>query len=179
MSMKLIETVTLSSPTLNIVFSSIPQTGTDLLVHLSARSARATVTDDVMMVINSDTTSGRYTMRQVLGSGAGVASTSNTTYWGMYLGEISAANSTANVFGSVTAYIANYAGSTAKHAMADAVSENNATEAYQHLQALLYNQTTAITALRLTSMNGQNFVAGTTASLYTITKGSDGITTNI
>jgi hypothetical protein len=58
----------------------------------------------------------------------------------------------------------------------DTVSENNATAAFQRIIAGLNNSTAAITSINFFPSSG-NFVAGSTISLYGITKGSDGIVT--
>ena len=82
---------------------------------------------------------------------------------------------TANTFGNSVIYIANYAGSTYKSFSKDSITENNATAADQGVGAGLWSNTAAITSLSLTVTS--NMVAGSTFSLYGITKGSDGIVT--
>jgi hypothetical protein len=86
---------------------------------------------------------------------------------------LSYSTDTANTFGSITAYIPNYAGSTNKSVSLDSVSENNATAAYQRITAGLWSSTAAITQITFTSPDG-NWATGSTASLYGVTKGSSG-----
>jgi hypothetical protein len=59
----------------------------------------------------------------------------------------------------------------------DAVNENNATSAQQEIRAWLWSETSAITSLTISAIGANQMVAGTTISLYKITKGSDGIVT--
>jgi len=78
--------------------------------------------------------------------------------------------------GSVGIYIPNYTSSNAKSASIDGVSENNATASYQTIDAFLWNDTSAITSITLT-LSGGNFAQYSSASLYGVTAGNDGITT--
>jgi hypothetical protein len=172
MSMKLIATTTLGADAANIEFTSIPQDGTDLVLLTSLRSDRAAQEVTVVELRLNGATTDR-TSRSLQGSGTAASSVSYTN------GRIAldtAADSTADTFGNGLIYIPNYAGSTNKSASVDSVSENNATEAYQNLYAFLWSQTAAITSVEVRD-NLADFVAGSTISLYKITKGSDGIVT--
>ena len=172
MTMNLIETKTLASAAASIEFTEIPQDGTDLLLLTSLRSDRADVLVTVLELRFNGATTNR-TSRSLQGSGTSASSASYTT------GRIAletAATATANTFGNGSIYIPNYSGSTNKSASVDLVSENNDTNAYQNLYAFLWSQTTAITSVEVRD-NLANLVAGSTISLYKITKGSDGIVT--
>jgi hypothetical protein len=175
MTMKLIETITLSSTATLIQFTSIPQTYTDLYVLASLRNNRSSIAEDYAVTFNSDTTSGNYSVREILGSGSSVTSRAGFNY-----GALTNSNSsTSNTFSSVSVYVPNYTGSSQKNASVDAVVENNATEAYQALTARLWTSTAAITALAISngdSGGSNSFVSGTTVSLYGIQKGSGGAT---
>jgi hypothetical protein len=171
MTMTLIETKTLASAAASIEFTSIPQDGTDLVVLVSGRSARALVIDGVGVYFNGSTTG--YTGRRLFGSGSSVGS--DTTYLGMPW--MTAANATSNTFGNAAIYIPNYTGSTNKSFSIDGVGENNATDTYQGIGAGLWSNTAAITSLAITGETSTNLQIGTTISLYKITKGSDGIVT--
>ena len=74
-------------------------------------------------------------------------------------------------------YIPNYTGSTNKSISVDSVTENNATNNLMNIQAGLWSNTAAITSILFTSDTAGGFLAGSTISLYKITKGSDGIVT--
>ena len=171
MTMQLIETKTLGTAAASIEFTSIPQDGTDLLVLVSGRSARtADVVDFIALALNGSTASR--TGRDLRGSGS--AASSNTHTDGN-IGPVSSATSTANTFGNLSIYIPNYTSAVNKSASSDAVMENNATTSYQAIHAHLWSNTAAITSVTLT-MILSTFVAGSTASLYKITKGAGGAT---
>ena len=176
MTMTLIETKTLGTAAASIEFTSIPQDGTDLYILASLRGANAEVFDQPRMKVNG-LTSG-YSYRGLVGDGAAVsagdASASTTS---MKLGVAVGANATSNTFSNTAAYLPNYTGLTAKSCSSDDVGENNATTAYQSLYASLSSGTAAITSLEIFTQNATNWVAGSTISLYKITKGSDGIVT--
>jgi hypothetical protein len=168
MTMTLIETKTLGTAVATVVFSSIPQDGTDLYAFVSARN-----TVDAAAGTIAFNTGGTYTRRRLLGSGSGSGASDTPT--NDYL--IDTSTQTANTFGNSSVYIPNYTGSTTKSYSVDAVDENNATGADQALYAGLWNQTAAITSITFAPVGGGSFVAGTIISLYKITKGSDGIVT--
>jgi hypothetical protein len=171
MTMTLIETKTLGADAASIEFTSIPQDGTDLLVLYSGRTNRNTNSDAVRIAFNGSTAG--FTARELFGNGATVASGTDTNAGGGVTG----ATSTANTFGNTQIYIPNYTGSTNKSFSIDHVTENNGTTAIQDIIAVLWSNTAAITSITFTLFVGPNYLAGTTFSLYKITKGSDGIVT--
>jgi hypothetical protein len=167
--MKLIETITLTSATGAILFSSIPQDATDLLFIGSFRTNGPNFGADVDLGI-SGSTSG-FSSRILLGNGSAASSGSVSTRLVAQMTNASAA--TSNTFSNFSIYLPNYTGSTNKSFSVDSVNENNGTEAYQVLQAGLWSNTSAITSFSFQTVSG-NFVVGTTVSLYKITKGSSG-----
>jgi hypothetical protein len=78
-----------------------------------------------------------------------------------------------NLFGFAKCYIPNYAGSTQKSVFIEASAEANSSSAYVGYIAGRWNSTAAITSVKLVSQGG-TWSEGSTASLYTITKGSGG-----
>lgn len=174
--MKLIESKTLATAAPSIEFTSIPQDGTDLVIVISARTLRSGQTDDgVSVKLNSNTSN--YTNRLLYGSGS--AALSGTTYFGQgyFLANATGATATADTFSNCVVYIPNYTAAVNKFITTDAVTENNATAAIQIIIAGLWADTSAITSILFDNYSATNFVAGTTISLYKITKGSDGIVT--
>jgi hypothetical protein len=165
MSMTLIETKTLGSSQSSIAFTSIPQDATDLFCVLSVRVDRASVGDGVFIAFNSDTSA--ITHRRLVGTGSSAFSDTGTS-----LLLATGATATANTFGNISVYILNYAGSTQKSYSSDGVNETNATAATEAIIAGRWANTAAITSLTFTPEVGPNFVAGSTISLYKITKGS-------
>ena len=150
----------------SISFSSIPSTYTDLLLKVSIRTNRSGAVDDVLQ-IQPNGSSSNLTTINLRGNGSGAASGSNTTWSGGY---IVANGATSNTFGNLEVYIPNYAGANNKSWSVDAVAENNATEAYAELKAVLWSQTTAISSLTLVPLYGTSFSQYSTAYLYGIVK---------
>jgi hypothetical protein len=165
--MKLIESKTLASAAASIEFTSIPQDSTDLVVLFSGRA-----TLDVSMGQLSFNTGGTYTRRYLLGNGS--SASSGTLGYDF---AIVASARTANTFSNTAIYIPNYSGATAKSYSSDSVGESNETLSFATLVAGLWSGTAAITSINLYPEAGGNWAIGTTASLYKITKGSDGIVT--
>lgn len=153
----------------NIILSSIPATYDDLALHVSARSTRTpSVVDSVIPYFNTDTASlTNYTMRTAYAAGSGTP-VSDTIKRG---GLISTNGATTSTFGSIFFYIPNYRVNANKSVSIDGVSENNATEAYTGLTAMVWASTEAITTITLVmEASGSNFVQHSTATLYGISK---------
>jgi hypothetical protein len=167
MTMSLIETKTLGTAAASIEFTSIPQDGTDLVVLISARNSANTNIGTLAF-----NTGGSYTVQVLLGNGTG--ENSNTTRQDF---NTNASSYTADTFASSQIYVPNYTGSTTKSYSVEAASENNASNVVMVIQAGLWSETAAITSLTLTAGSGGNLQIGSTASLYKVTKGSDGIVT--
>ena len=146
----------------SIDFTSIPSTYTDLCLVLSARTTRSATQEDLRVAYNSTTTN--FTARFITGTGSGVASYTDTRFYG----SVPSATSTSSTFGSISAYIPNYAGSNNKSASVDYVCENNATAAESGLVANLWSNTSAITSISITGASSGNFVQYSTATLYGI-----------
>jgi len=170
MTMTLVSTVTVGAGgAASISFSGIPQSATDLFVVYSLRE-RVSATGILLMVLNGDS-SGTYDQVRFLKGSGSTASSSTDQYT---IGEMPVPATTASTFCNGSIYIPNYAGSTNKSASIDHVGENNATAAEQRITAFLRSTTPAITSLSLFPWD--SFAQYSTASLYTITKGSGGAT---
>lgn len=181
MTMKLIASVDVGAGgASNITFSSIPQTYTDLQITLSGRTTNTSTPGDgpyIIMRMNSSTSG--YVDRILVGSGSAVVSQSFTTNDALLLKTmVNPGSATANTFSSTQIYIPNYAGSSNKSVSSDGVYENNATNAYQAIQASLWSNSSAINSISLSLYDGTapNWAQYSTASLYGITKGSGGAT---
>jgi len=170
MTMQLIQTVTVGSGgAASIEFTSIPQDGTDLIILISARASNALVTTILEMQINNDI-ANNYTYRDLRGNGS-TASSTTLTFDRVNI-QVSANSSTANTFGNASVYISNYSGINSKQISVDHVTENNATAANAYLTAARWAGTAAVNSIKLTG----SLMQYSTASLYKITKGSDGTT---
>jgi hypothetical protein len=165
-----------------IEFNSIPQTFTDLLLVVSARSNRSTNNfyTNGKLGINNSTTG--YSMRNLTGQfdGSSNAVTSGTglndNVWAF---TFPGNNTTASTFGNAQFYFPNYTGSTAKSVSLDHVSEHNAQDFLSWqvgILAGLTTQTAAITSIQIgiRSLDTASLVSGSSATLYGITAGSSG-----
>ena len=160
----LLERTELNDTAASISFNNIPQTGyTDLKLVVSQRSNQAgSVFSTTFVYFNGDTNNANYSSRIVGGSGSAAYSITNILYM---VGQ--GATSTANTFANGEMYIPNYTGSTTKSVSFDNVMETNGTTAYSDLGAGIWNNTAAITSITIFN-NGNNYLAGSTFSLYGI-----------
>jgi hypothetical protein len=168
--MQLVSTVTVGAGgASSIEFTSIPQTGTDLLCQISVRGADSAAVRGVRRQFNSDTgTNYAYINLSGDGGTASSGSAGGATFE-IPLHFAPAGTSTSNTFGNAQMYVANYTSSSAKSVSGDGVGENNATTAYQHITAGRWTGTAGITSVKIYLSQG-NMVQHSTASLYTITK---------
>lgn len=165
MAYELIETIELALSASSIEFTSIPQDGVDLVLKLSGRSDRSAASDGVKMELNSS--SSNFSRLRLNGNGANVAATSSSDN---FAGQsLPAASGTSNTFSNVSFYISNYTDAVEPKSISiDSVSEENGTTAFQDLISLAWAAAASITSITLVTTNAQNFVAGSTASLYKI-----------
>jgi hypothetical protein len=162
-----IQTVTVGSGgAANIEFTSIPQTYTDLVIALSARSLQGNVYGGGALQFNADTASN-YRWRRIRADGSISASDNSTSATAITNWDMAGANATASVFGTVMFYIPNYTSSNQKSVSLEYTGENNATEAHMGMVTGLYTGTAAITSIKLFSAGG-NIVQYSTATLYGI-----------
>jgi hypothetical protein len=168
---KLIQSVTVGAGgAASMAFTSIPQTYTDLLIKVSARTGRSGSPDDGLLIAFNGSTSS-FTQRGLEGSGSGT-STSFTAGWGTTnsVSNINGPTSTANTFSSNEIYISNYTSSNFKSTISDSAQEDNQTTAYVDMFANLWSNTAAITSITLTNYSATNFAQYSTATLYGISK---------
>jgi hypothetical protein len=172
--MQIIQHQELASAQASLTFSALPQTFTDLLIVTSCRTAHTgPIWDSIRFSFNGVNTN--QTNRYLYGDGASAASAAEST---ALIGFGASSNSsTSNTFSNASAYIPNYTAATAKSISSEGVAENNGTTGGQIIIANLWNSTAAITSITLTPNSGTNFLQYSSATLYGITKGSDGIVT--
>jgi hypothetical protein len=170
--MTLIQHIELGSAQSSITFSSIPSTFTDLMVLYSVRTSNpAGSWGDSFLRFNGVTTG--YSQRVLFGDGSGVSSFTDSNL----VIRVTANGATSNTFNSTRIYIPNYTSSVAKSVSIDDVGEDNATQAQQYISAGLWTGTDPISSIVLSEQGGYSLMAGSSATLYGITKGSDGTTT--
>jgi len=173
MTMQVIQHQELSSSQAGIDFTSIPQTYTDLLLVYSVRTDNTDVPySNTRLLFNGSTSN--FTSKRMFGGGSGSVESYTDSNLG---GLVSSNGSTADTFGSTRLYITNYASSSNKSFSIDSVSENNGTSAYQEIIGGVWAQTSAITSITVDAESTRNFLPYSSATLYGITKGSDGIVT--
>jgi hypothetical protein len=179
MTMTLISTVTVGAGgASSISFSSIPSTYTDLLLVRSMRTdSTAGPAASANITFNSSSTGYSERILYNNTSGGGAASSRSGSYFDWAgLTNASGTGSTANTFSNASLYIPNYASSNQKSVFAESMQEANETlgSYWNHyIVAGLWNGTSAITSIQLTSSAG-NFMQYSTASLYGIKSGSGG-----
>lgn len=158
-----LQTVTVGSGgASSIEFTNIPQTYTDLKLVMSLRTNYASGFDNAKISFNGSTAG--FTYRRLFGSGSTASSDSGSNNTNSIISN--AATSTSSVFANGELYIPNYTSANNKSYSIDAVSENNATQAFNYLAAGLWSNTAAITSLTLTPQDGTLFAQYTTATLY-------------
>jgi hypothetical protein len=170
MTMQVIQHQELASAQTSITFSSIPQTFTDLYLVVSLRSSNGE--GNTTLLFNGS--SSNYSHRNLEGTGSSTSSSSSTTAGLRFAGRTDPNTYTANTFANNSIYIPNYTASVAKSVSVDSVQENNGTEAYQTLLAGLWNDTSAITSMVIGNFGG-GFAQYSSATLYGITKGTNGV----
>ena len=153
----------------NFVFSSIPQTYTDLLLKISVRSGNSGSQANLGIQLNS-TTTGYYGLNLVTYNGSSVQSQADSNDTASYSQYTSTNGMTSGIFGNADIYIPKYTGSTQKILSGDFVTENSGTTAnYTGISSSYCSGfTAAITSL--TILSGANLQQYSTAYLYGISK---------
>ena len=162
----LIETIPVGSGgTSSVTFSNIPQTYTDLLIKISARSANASNFDNPRISINGSTST--FTRREIYAESGSTAAESSAD---RIIGNCPAASATASTFGSLEFYLPNYTSSNYKSWTSDSVAENNSATNSQWLLAGLWSTVTAVSSIAISLNTAANFTQYSTFSLYGIIK---------
>ncbi len=146
----------------NVEFTSISSAYTDLVLKFSARVDYAAVGIYLGVFFNNNVTNF-VNSRELYGTGSAAASRS-ATY--SYSNIINGASSTSSSFSNGEIYIPNYANTSInKSVSSDSVQENNATQAFSTLTAMLWQDTSAINAIKLVPDVG-NLVQHSSFYLY-------------
>lgn len=155
----------------SLSFTSIPQTFTDLLILASIRNS--STFEHVLVGINGST--ANFSNKYVTGYGSNQTASSS---YARYVGNTTRSGQTANTFGSTRIYIPNYTSSNLKEISGESLSENNSGTDYATVFSInLWSQTTAISSVQLTNEGAATILEYSSATLYGITRGSDGIVT--
>jgi hypothetical protein len=141
--------------TATLTFSNIPQTYTDLVVRVSARTSTTGSqrnATDISVTFNGSSTG--YSSKILTGNAAvdnppiSVSNSGSSIVWGA---EVPNADATANVFSNSEIYIPNYTSSNYKNTSTDSVTENNSSNSEVRFSNGLWTNTSPITSLTLTS----------------------------
>jgi hypothetical protein len=173
MAMGLINTVTVGSGgASSIEFINVPQDGTDLLLLISARATGA-ATAAVVITIGTPSSSAAYRTLKVVGTTV----TSTSVASGRAI-SMNAGASTANTFSNTSAYIHNYTtfdGTSRNYGMSidSAVEASNTTQNRIGFDATNISTSVGFFTVRIVGSLAEH----SSATLYRIVNGSDGITT--
>ena len=147
-------------------FTAIPATYTDLMIRSSIRTDRPSTHETLLLQFNS--TNSNRTNRRIYAYGT--SATADGVETTMYGGQASAASNTASCFGSGTVYITNYTTARDKMSTELGASQSNNTNKILDLNVNRWNDSAAITTIRLTPENGYTIQQYSTADLYGIKK---------
>lgn len=176
MSMFLIRRLTVESGgILTLEFNNIPQIYDDLLMVVSLRSLpnRTDGWNDAQLGVNGSTAS--VSVKNLYGKGNGEVG--SNTGASITAGVASPTNTTANAFSTGKFYIAKYKSSINKPYTLESFSSNNSNNTLGTLTGAIISDTNPITSLSINNYFNQNFQQYSSATLYGITAGSDGVTT--
>ena len=166
----LISSNVLGSSAATVTFSSIPATYTDLVLRISARGDQANYSEIILLEFNGSAAANySYTAIRANSSTADSVRGSGQTYG--RVGYANSGNSTVNTFGSAEIYIPSYIVSQNKPLSGIGMSENNSStagEAWITPYATLWSNTSAITSIKVSPINGPNWVSGSSFYLYGI-----------
>lgn len=166
---KAIQTVTvMSSGTTTIEFTQIPETYTDLLIKVSARTDRAgtDIDDEARIRFNNNTNSVYYAAMIEYSAEGNTRSRVDAISTFSGRGHYPTNDTTGGIFGNNEYYIPNYLLSTSKVLSLDTVMENNALRSLGSIAAGESTSTTAISSIQLTAIGA--FDQHSTATLYGI-----------
>lgn len=179
--MQLIQTVTVGSGgAASIEFGAggtIPQTYTDLFIVLSARSTRTDQGPRSVFSVQFNGITTGYSYRRLFGIPNLATGSDNGSGSDAFLIGYQTSNSaTSSTFGNGSLYIPNYTSSNHKSGSADSVGESNESSVGLSIVANLWSNTAPITSIKIQDP-GYSLVQYSSASLYGIKSGSDGIVT--
>ena len=174
--MQLIQTVTVGAGgAASIEFGAggtIPQTFTDLKLVINARNSFGNFYSDTIVTLNNQTSTSTRILYGLSGSTGSYVATNGTNLF------TPGTTATANTFGNAELYFPNYTSTGSKTISFDSVMDNNSADNIIAIGAgLVSNGTNPITTITISGIGSPGFGQYSTASLYGILKGSDGIVT--
>ena len=148
----------------SITFSGIPNTYTHLQIRATARTNRASASDQFKLQVNGDTSSN-YSIHSVYGNGSSAVSEgySGQTNWNTF-DTLPAASASSNVFGEVIVDVLDYASTTKNKTMRALGGFDNNGNGNIILSSSAWYSTSAITSLNIIAIG--SFTQYSTFSLY-------------
>ena len=168
---QLIEAKTLTATAASVTFTAIPQTYTDLILKISARSTSTAGLDiyaNLKIQFNSDT-DNNYNGILLFANLGSPGSGSYTSQSGNLFSYANGNVTTASTFSNMEIYIPNYTGSNQKGYSVDGVVENKASNGSVEFAAEQWTGTSAITTIDVVSLYGL-YTADSNFYLYGIKK---------
>jgi hypothetical protein len=166
----LIASNTLTTTAASVTFSAIPATYDDLVLSISSRGDQPNYSEIILLEFNGSSAANySYTAIRANSSTADSVRGSGQTYG--RVGYANSGNSTSSTFGNAEIYIPSYRVSQNKPFSGIGMSENNSStsgEAWITPYATLWSVTSAITSIKISPINGPNWVSGSSFWLYGI-----------
>jgi hypothetical protein len=153
----------------SVTFSSIPQTYSDLIIKVSAKTTDANIAQSMYMTINGGAQGSVLSQNWMIADGSSTAAGYYSSISLVYPFYINGSTSTANSFGNGVIYIPNYANTTKQKSMSsEGVAENSTTSQGRiEVGAISFASTSAITSL-LFGPGAGSFTQYSTFYLYGI-----------
>lgn len=159
-----IATTTLGSNAASVTFSSISGSYTDLVLVSFARSTIAGTGNNLYCRLNSDSGTN-YSATEIAGDGSSAYSDRQTSSNYSFIGFTSGAGAASDVFGPSISNFQNYSNTTTNKTI---ISRGNAEGQGAHAIVSMWRSTAAITQIVIYPAGVNNFVTGSTFTLYGI-----------
>ena len=154
-----------------ITFSSIPSTYQHLQIRMISRHDGPSSGNGANLITFNSDTGNNYTLHSLRGSGSAASAVgyATGTYAGVLIEGVPGDLTTSNVYGVSIVDIHDYA-STSKYKTARIFGglDRNDTFGLIRLNSSLWLDTSAISTITVTNVNGANFKTGSTFALYGI-----------
>jgi hypothetical protein len=162
-----IATISVTSNVASVEFTSIPATYTHLQIRAIGRSTRAENNTALNMQFNSDTGSN-YSWHRLDGDGASASASSATTQTSIIVDRFTASTATASQFGAFVLDILDYANTNKYKTTRNLGGYDNNGNGLITLGSGLWQNTNAITSIKLIDRSGNNLIQYSQFALYGI-----------